>query len=575
MVFIALGVVLFTVLFLIGGTQLYFQNSMYSVNAEKATALAEAGIDKALASLNETGGSYNGESETVLGDGSYSVTITNKDSATKIIEALGYIPNKLNAKVKRKITIQVSKGVGVSFVYGLQVGGGGLAVGNGSTLNGSVYSNGSVVGGNNAQFSGDIWVAQEAMTLPDQESDCISSNCQDYIFGRSMEGELRRGVAQSFQPSSNGILNKVSLKLKKNGLPANPTVRIMADSGGQPNKNAVLATGILSAGSVSQVFGFADVTFDNSANLEGGDTYWIMVQPASDDMSNYWVWSLDLAQGYSRGSAKWSPDWQAGNPSWNSISGDLGFKIYMGAPTSIELGNGSSAAGNVHANTILGTFNIGGDAYYKTIAPSVIVSGTKHDNSADPQPAVFPISESNIAVWKEEAQNQGTRGSISSCVGTLGPGKIDGDVILGNSCFVTVSTPVWITGILTAGNGTKFTLDENFGPASGIIIVDGKVSLGNGNDFLGSGAEGSYLMLLALNPDDSIDVGNSSISGILYAPNGKVTLSNGASFNEITAWRIEMGNNATLNYQSGMAQAFFSSGPSGSFSLVKGTYRIN
>ena len=55
-VFITLGVVLFTVLSIITGAQIYFQNSVYSTDAEKATALAEAGADKAIHSLTKTGG---------------------------------------------------------------------------------------------------------------------------------------------------------------------------------------------------------------------------------------------------------------------------------------------------------------------------------------------------------------------------------------------------------------------------------------------------------------------------------------------------------------------------------------
>ena len=107
-VFLALGVVLFTVLFVVSGSQTYFQNAQYNYNAEQATAIAEAGIDKALASLNATWGSYSGELETPLGDGSFSVLITNKDATTRILTVTGYIPNKTNPKVKRTILVQVA-----------------------------------------------------------------------------------------------------------------------------------------------------------------------------------------------------------------------------------------------------------------------------------------------------------------------------------------------------------------------------------------------------------------------------------------------------------------------------------
>lgn len=583
LVLVALGVVLFTVLFIIGGSQVFFQNASYSANSEKAMALAEAGVDKALASLNKTGGSYNGETETVFGDGSYSVTITNKDATTKIIQATGYIPDKTNPKVKRTVIIQTSKGEGISFVYGMQIGNGGLQMGNNDTIVGSIYSNGNILGGDGSMFTGDVWVAGAGQAAADQQSDCFGANCQDYIFGKNVGGENRQDVAQSFKPSADGVLNKVSLKLQRSGSPANPTVRIMGDASGKPNKNNVLATGTLSANLVSTQPppAFVDVTFNTSPNLNGGTPYWIMIHSQSLDNANYWIWSNDFAGGYTQGAPKWSSNWQSS--SWTGISpGDLGFQTFMGGgPTSLSLANNSVVNGNVHANTITGgNMTISRDAYYQTLGPSVTVSGTKHPGSSDPPPAVFPISDANITDWKNQALAAGPPGgSILSCVATLGPGKINGNVSLGNLCNVKVFSPVWITGTLNLGNNTKLTLDQSFGAASGMIIVDGKTTLGNTVDFVGSGTSGSYLMLLstynsALNGGNAIDSGNSSFSGIIYAPYGKVELANGANFRELTAREIELGNDATLNYQSGLASTFFSSGPAGSFSLVKGTYQV-
>lgn len=573
---VALGVVLFTVLFVVGAAQVYFQNAQYSLDAEKALALAEAGVDKALVSLNSTGGSYNGELETAFGAGSYSVTVTNKDAATKILQATGYIP----PKAKRTVTIQASKGTGISFIYGLQVGEGGINMGTGSIFNGSIYSNGTITGGNNATFTGDVWVAGAAQATANQESDCISPNCQDYIFGKEVNGENRQDVAQGFKPSGDGVLNKISLKVKKSGSPSNPIVRIMGDVNGKPNKNGVLATGTLSASLVTETYGFIDVTFDTTPNLESDTTYWIMIHTSSLDNLNYWMWSNDFAQGYPQGVSVWSSDWQAGNPPWTSFTGDLGFRSFMGgAAASLNLGNGSVVNGNVHANTIEGSMTITKDAYYQNLGSSVVVSGTKFPSSTDPTPTVFPISEANITNWKNQAEAVGSLGSVNGCIATLGPGKVNGDVLLGNTCDTKVIAPVWITGMLNAGNSTKLILDQGFGSTSGVVIVDGKVTLGNGADILGSGTEGSYLMLLVLynsilNGDSAIETGNSSISGILYAPYGEVELANGASFKEITAWGINLGTSATLNYQSGFASTFFSSGPSGSYSLVKGTYQV-
>lgn len=113
-VFAALGVILFSALFVVSSSQTFFQNAQYSYNAEQAMAIAEAGIDKALASLNATWGSYSGEAESSFGEGFYSVEVKNKDASTKIVTVTGYIPNKTSPKVKRTISVQVL-GVASSF----------------------------------------------------------------------------------------------------------------------------------------------------------------------------------------------------------------------------------------------------------------------------------------------------------------------------------------------------------------------------------------------------------------------------------------------------------------------------
>lgn len=583
----ALGVVLFTVLAIIAGAQAYYQNAYYSVESEKATALAEAGVDKGLSSLNKDPVSYNGESETFFGDGSYSVTITNIDAANKKLTATGYIPNKTKPKLKRTIAIQVSKGTGFSFNYGLQIGEGGLIIGNDSTLDGSVYSNGDITGGDGTLITGNVYVAGGAQPSADQVSDCEGVNCQEYVFGRNISGEDRRDVAQSFKPSETNILNKVSLKLRKTGSPANPTVRIMSDLGGKPNKNGILATGTLSADLVSQSSppSFVDVSFSSSPSLNAGTTYWIMIHANSLD---YWYWSNDLAQSYGNGVPKWSSNWQAGSPVWTAFPGDLGFKTFMGGVvTSINLGNSSQVTGDVHANNITGNMTINGDAYFQTIGPQVTVNGTPYPGSPDSPPAVFPVSDANITDWQNQAADPEagggeTYGNINGCNMTLGPRKIIGNLTLGNSCTVTVKSPLWITGNVTTGNSSKFVLDSSYGLSSGVVIVRGTVTFGNGGDIRGSGSEGSYLMLLStfdstLNGTAAVTFGNTpdlGIAGIVYAPKGKIVLGNGGKFKEFTGWKIELGNGSILSYSTGLASTFFSSGPTGAYSLVSGTYQV-
>lgn len=581
LVFISLGVVLFTVLFIVSGVRIYFQNTAYSVDAEKATALAEAGVDKAIASLNKTGGSYNGESETVLGNGSYSVTITSQNPGTKVIESTGYVPDKAGARAKRTVKITAANGTGVAFVYGLQVGEGGLELGNGNLVKGSIYSNGNIISGNGNTITGDAWVAGGPEPLPDQQTDCLDSNCQDFAFGKTVSGEARLDVAQSFAPGASGILNKVSLKIKKIGNPPDIAVRILEDKGGKPDKNSVLTQGTLFSSLVTSQYGWIDVTFISSPALEKDTSYWLMLDTSSDN-NNYWMWQSDLAQSYPRGLPKWSPNWSVGSAVWNSLvpAADLSFKSYLGGePTSVRAdANKMTVSGEVHAHLIENLI-IGKDAYYQTILTST-VAGVSHPGSLDPPPKVFPISEANTAQWKQVAESNGvTAGDITACVDMLDSKKIEGNVNLNSGCRTIVRSPVWITGNLTLNSNNILTLDSGYGAGSGVIVVDGKVELNSNNHLNGSGMGSSLLMVLSTfdsrtNNESAIKVNSNGNTGVYYASTGIIEPGTGNSFKELTAWKIKLINNSTIDYETGLSSTMFTAGPTGAYSLVKGTYQV-
>ena len=581
-VFVALGVVLFTVLSTVTGAQIYFQNAAHSVNSEKATALAEAGIDKALVSLNRTGGSYSGESETVLGDGSYSVILTSLGLASKVIESTGYIPNKDNPKIQRTVKITVSKGVGAAFVYGVQVGEGGLTLGKHNLVTGTIYSNGNITSDEDNRITGDVWVAGGPQPTADQQTDCEGSNCTDFLFGKTINAETRLDIAQSFQPVSSGVLNKVSIKIKKFGNPPDAVVRILQDLNGKPNKNAVLTTGTLYASLATGDYGWIDVTFNSSPAVVADTTYWLMIDTTTDSV-NFWSWQNDIAQSYTRGLPKWSPSWNVGNPVWNNVTGggDLSFKTYLGGvPTSVRAEKDLQVDGSVHANTIE-KVTIGQDAYYQTIISST-VGGTQYPGSADPPPKVFPISDANVAEWKSQAEAGGTlTGDITNCVAVLESKKIVGNLVLDKDkkCTITVKSPVWITGNLLLDNKNILTLSSEYGSSSGVIVVDGTVTMDNNNQLKGTGTGSSILMVLSgydsrSNDLPAIEIKNNGNTGVFYASKGIIEPGNGNTFKELTAWGIRLVQNSTIDYETGLSSTLFTSGPTGSYSLVKGTYQV-
>lgn len=277
--------------------------------------------------------------------------------------------------------------------------------------------------------------------------------------------------------------------------------------------------------------------------------------------------------------------------------GDLGLKM----------GNNSSVIGNVYSNgdidgggstndSITGTAisagshllkdvqvngdayadrfascNIGGVAHYVTSITSCPAGSSVHD--ASPQPAgAFPITQAQIDAWETDAAAGGTLigyalGSNASA--SLGPKKVVGNLTVGNNSILTLTGTVWVTGTISLGNNVTIQLSPaGYGPSSGVIIMDGSIDLGNNAILNGSGQSGSYLMVLStFGPGNAITLGNSAAGAIFYAPNGIIKVGNNLNLREATGRGLDVGNNASITYEAGLANVNFSSGPTGGWNI--------
>src|SRR4029078_8506025 len=137
--------------------------------------------------------------------------------------------------------------------------------------------------------------------------------------------------------------------------------------------------------------------------------------------------------------------------------------------------------------------------------------------------------------------------------------------------------PIWITGNLTMGNSDTIKLDDSFGATSGIVVVDNFINFGNTDQLKGTPTAGSYLFLLSnFNSRDdpthrhAIDISNGGNSGQVYSNLGSILMGNGNTLSEITGWKLILSNGATITYSTGLGSQFFSSGPAGSYSVIKG-----
>src|SRR3990167_4862524 len=167
MVFFAVILVLVAALFTQVGSFLGFGSR--GRMAEQATALADAGVERALYMLNANAGAYYGDlTELPLGTtGTFFITVTDKGPNLKTIVATGYVPNSLDPRAQRTIKVDaVVTSQNISFRYATQVGAGGVDMKNSSTINGTVYSNGSITGSGSSTINGDAY-AVGTISSPD------------------------------------------------------------------------------------------------------------------------------------------------------------------------------------------------------------------------------------------------------------------------------------------------------------------------------------------------------------------------------------------------------------------------
>ena len=130
-----------------------FRNADMNLNSKRSYFLSESGVEDATYRIikNKTIGT----SETItLNSNTATTTITTPAPGQKQIIALGDVTS-----FQRKISTLLVTGTGIVFKYGTQGGQGGFVFHNNSYLNGSLYSNGNIVGSNGAYITGDAWVA--------------------------------------------------------------------------------------------------------------------------------------------------------------------------------------------------------------------------------------------------------------------------------------------------------------------------------------------------------------------------------------------------------------------------------
>ena len=500
--------------------------------------------------------------ELVLGTSTATTNITTLSSSSKQISAQGDTDSH-----QRKLGIILSTESGVSFNYGVQVGQGGIELEGSGTVNGNVYSNGPITGDSSAVITGTA-ISANSPSLAAEVINGTGTPTNNISFGNA---NTTQDIAQSFQVSISSPLNKIQLYIKKVGSPSNATVKIVTNNGSNPSTSTI-ATGTLSASSVTTSYGWINVSFSTNPILNTNTTYWLVVDAVTSS-SKYYIIGANSSS-YSNGTGKigqFSGTWNNTTPTGL----DYYFGIYLGGVTGLIAGSSGSVWNQLHVGTISGTAQANTVNYTNSTGSIYCQSGTGNNKSCtsqtDPTYIAYPVSDANITAWKADALAGGTSTgdySVGWAGATLGPKKIIGNLSVSGGGIMTVSGTVWVTGNLTLSGGGQIKLSSNYGADDGVIIVDGTIVISGGGNATGSGVSGSYIMILTTSSSTSA----ASVSGgagavILYAPNGTAKLSGGASLKEVTAYRVEIEGGSSVTYESGLANNNFSSGASGTWNI--------
>ena len=224
---------------------------------------------------------------------------------------------------QRTVDLRLTTSTGVSFNYGVLVGQGGVTLVGSGTINGNIYANGPITGDSSAIITGTA-ISANSPSLASDQSNGSGTPASGTTFGNA---NSTQDVAQSFKVVNSSPLNKIRLYIKKYGSPSNATVKIMNSSGSSIG-STVLASGSLSASSVTTSYGWVEVSFASNPLLDITKTYWLVVDSSTSN-KNYYIIGTSIGDSYTNGLIKIG---QLGG-TWNNptASGqDFYFSIFLG-----------------------------------------------------------------------------------------------------------------------------------------------------------------------------------------------------------------------------------------------------
>lgn len=474
-----------------------------------------------------------------------------------------------SGSVQRSVKTRFVQSAGVVINYGLQVGSGGFEMTGGPTIYGNVYSNGNIIASGGSTVTGSAVAA--SVTAIDLEIDNTQTTATPW--GNQTVGTNSgvQTIAQSFTVSTSTPITNFEFFVRKTGTPANAIVRIFNNNSGTVGTTQIGGNGALSAALVTTNYGYVTVYPFTPITLVPGVTYWLTVQHSGTNL-NFYTFGMNNNQ-YPNGTIRLK---NRTGSYFNSspTTQDINFRVFTGGLSAIS---GITINGNANAG-IVNNSSIGGNLFCE--------SGEQNNKSCDtsqpiPSPLGFPISNSNIALWKTEASSGSVRNSDwvlggNMATSTNGPMRINGNLSIGAGATFTLGGPLYVTGKITITGGGKIILASSYGTQDEKIIAE-RMDLNAGGLITGNGQVGSYVVVIADGQDCPlgclgmtnrvITASGGTGSVVLVAPNGTIEFTGGASAKSAVARKMILSGGTTLNYESGLSNISFISGASSGWNV--------
>jgi hypothetical protein len=299
------------------------------------------------------------------------------------------------------------------------------------------------------------------------------------------------------------------------------------------------------------------------------------------DTSNTWssFYSVSASSSvYASGEAKTGAWSSSGGGTWNATSPstlDSYFDIFAGGELGLISGiivqGGDAKAYSIQNSTIAGI------PYCQSGSGNNKVCNT---SQATPSKAEYPIRDTDIEGWKDEASAGAVRGSWSlgsnTSTSTGGAMRINGDLTVSSGATLNLGGTLYVTGNINMSGAGRIRITSGYGNKPLAIVVDGRTAISGGASVSGNGGNRSYALIVstsqcptvgACSGNNAIEASGGTGSVVLIAQDGTIEFEGGASAKSAVANRMIMSGGTVLNYETGLADLDFSSGPSGAWTV--------